>query len=118
VRFTSVVIILHLWLILLVDRILPLELFPTVGICILLLESQLFDGRFWRSSSPAELADLGAGGKHHGCADVRALRILFTIVLRLVERELRVSPDVAGPARQLSSPPAHSSLSLETERTR
>jgi hypothetical protein len=45
--------------------------------------------------------------------------ILFAIVLRLVERETRVSPGLAGPARQRSSPPAQSSLiSLETERTR
>jgi hypothetical protein len=45
-------------------RILSLEMFPIVGICILLLDSQLFDGRFWRSSSPADMADLGAARKH------------------------------------------------------
>lgn len=96
-------------------RILSLEMFPIVGICILLLDSQLFDGRFWRSSSPADMADLGAGRKHHRRA---AVSILFAIVLRLVEREGRFSPELAGPARRVSSPSAQSRLSLETERTR
>jgi hypothetical protein len=47
-----------------------------------------------------------------------SVSILFTIVLRLVEREVRFSPEPAWPTRQQSSPPLQSSLSLETKRTR
>jgi hypothetical protein len=104
VRFTSVVIILHLWLILWWTAFYRWNCFPpwefafyfpkasysTVGSGDLLLRQN------WRTLGPVESI---TGVLMCGLS----VSILFTIVLRLVEREVRVSPDVAGPARQLSS---------------
>ena len=56
--------------------VLSLPLFPTMGICFLLLGNELYDRRLWRCRSAADVADHGSGGKHHGRADVRVLRQL------------------------------------------
>ena len=119
VRFTTVVIILHLLQILLWTTFYRWNCFPswefafyfstaaysTVGSGDLLLPP------IWRTLGPLESI---TGVLMCGLS----VSILFTIVLRLVEREVLISPDLAVLARQLSSPPAQSSLSPETERTR
>jgi hypothetical protein len=57
-----------------VGRLLSLELFPILGICILLLDNQLFDGRLWRSCAAADVADLGPGRECRRCAHVWTFR--------------------------------------------
>ena len=118
VRFTSVVIILHLLQILLWTAFYRWNCFQswefafyfstasysTVGSGDLLLP------QIWRTLGPVESI---TGVLMCGLS----VSILFTIVLRLVEREVLISPNPGRLARQLS-PPAQSSLSLETERTR
>src|SRR5260370_39312886 len=49
VRFTSLIVVLHLLEILLWAGFYRWKLFSIAGTCILLLGSQLFDGRLWRS---------------------------------------------------------------------
>src|SRR6266852_6586120 len=55
-------------------RVLSLALFSIMGICLLLFDKQLCHRRLWRYRSPADVADLGSGGKHHRRADVRVVR--------------------------------------------
>jgi hypothetical protein len=50
--------------------ILSLEVFSIVAVGVLLLGIQLFDGRLWRRSSAAGMAELGANRKCYRCADV------------------------------------------------
>ena len=76
VRFTSVIIALHLLQILLWACILSLDLFFIVGACILLLGIHLFNGGLWRPSSAADVAILGRGRKCHRRADVWTFRWL------------------------------------------
>ena len=55
-----------------VGRLLSLEMFSIVGDGVLLLGIQVFDGRLWRRSSAAGMAEPGADRKYHGRVDVRA----------------------------------------------
>lgn len=105
VRFTSVALTLHLSQILLWTAFYRWNCFPswesafyfstasysTVGSGDLLLP------QIWRALGPVESI---TGVLMCGLS----IALLFAIVLRLVEREVRFSPELAGPARQLSSP--------------
>jgi hypothetical protein len=118
VRFTSVAIILHLAQILLWSAFYRWNCLPswesafyfstasysTVG-------SDLLLPRTWRNLGPIE----GVTGVLM-CGLYASL--LFAIVLRLVEREVRFSPEPPWPGRQPSSLPARPILSLETEKRR
>ena len=59
------------------DCLLSLALFSIMGICLLLLGCQLCDRRLRGCRSTADMADLGTGGKHHRCPDVRLIGRLF-----------------------------------------
>jgi len=87
-----------------VDRFLSQELCSILGICVLLLNDQLLNGRFGRSLSPAHVADLGGSGKHH-CVLMCGLSASFLVafMVRLIEREgvfvvERGRPSISGRA--------------------
>jgi voltage-gated potassium channel len=119
VRFTSVAITLHLWQILLWAAFYRWNCFPSWGSAFYFSTASystvgsgdLLLPQIWRTLGPVESI---TGVLMCGLS----VSVLFAIVLRLVEREGRFSPELAGPARPVSSPPAQSRLSLETERTR
>src|SRR6266852_1087126 len=54
-------------------RVLSLALFSIMGICLLLFDKQLCHRWLWRYRSPANVADLRPGRKHHRRADVRVV---------------------------------------------
>jgi hypothetical protein len=60
-----------------VGWILSLEVFFIVVVGVLLLGIQLFDGRLWRRSSAAGMAELGANRKSYGRVDVWSFRGTF-----------------------------------------
>jgi len=59
-----------------VGRVLPVGLFFLVGICLLLLDYQLFHGRLRRSGSATGMAELRPYRECHGRSDVWTLREL------------------------------------------
>ena len=54
-------------------QFLSLEIYSIVGIGLLFFDRQLLDGRFWRCSLAACVANFGSTGEHHWCLDVWAL---------------------------------------------
>ena len=119
VRFTSVIIALHLLQILLWAGFYRWNCFPawepafyfstasysTVG------SGDLFLPREWRTVGAVESV---TGVLMCGLS----ISFLFAVVTRLVEREERFAPELARPRGERGTTPAHSSASLRTERRR
>jgi len=73
VRFTSLIVCLHVSEILLWACFFRWNCFCNLGICFLLFGGQLFDGRLWRSLPPEDVESRGPRGESYWRADVWSL---------------------------------------------
>lgn len=73
-----------------VGQLFPLELFPIVGVCLLLFNDYLFHGRLWGSRASSCVANLGPNRSDYSCADVRPIRQL-PLCYRYPARRARVN---------------------------